>query len=335
MFPSDWGDKKGIAPCKRRKVSSKDENKKANSKINKKHSEHIADTSGCIVSVIKEIENDAILSNDSILPNRYNNNCIHGVKSYTNEKDHELFEDLLPSEGCYDSILNIVKRQVNNTRFAPATPEELQLDHVLSSVPYQSMLESLFGGVTEHAATIPIVAKAYEESFMREAMTGERQCAMGELCECMFIDKNAPFVGVEFVIGDVSVKNETSEKRNITETYSRMCVLCYRKTTQKLFYDMCYSGRRIHGVIQHYGNMCNQPGEYARSCMLICPPSTQWNCMPLPIMSHQRNRYRVYIVAGMKHLQQLRVSYEEYLDYNVGANVDENTTSKQGKASHF
>jgi hypothetical protein len=34
--------------------------------------------------------------------------------------------------------------------------------------------------------------------------------------------------------------------------------------------------------------------------------------MPLPIMSHQRNRYRVHTVAGMKHLQQLRVAHEDF-----------------------
>ena len=84
------------------------------------------------------------------------------------------------------------------------------------------------------------------------------------------------------------------------------------ETTQKLFYDACYSGKRVQGVIQRYGNLCNQPGEYARECMLICPPSAQWNCLPLPIMSHQRNRYSVQVVAGKKHLQQLRVSYEDF-----------------------
>jgi hypothetical protein len=46
--------------------------------------------------------------------------------------------------------------------------------------------------------------------------------------------------------------------------------------------------------------------------MLICPPSAPWHCLPLPIMSHQRNRYRVQIVAGVKHLQQLRVAYEDF-----------------------
>lgn len=201
-----------------------------------------------------------------------------------------------------DSVVGLIKRQINDTRFTPSTPDELQLDHVLSSVPYRDMLESLFGTIDGQTPNIPIVTKAYEESFMREACHGERQCAMGSKCECMFIDPNAPFVGVEF---DVPGEDSNDEK-------PKLCVLCSRKTTQRLFYDACYSGKRIQGLIQRYGNLCNQPREYARECMLICPPNAQWHCMPLPIMSHQRNRYRVQVVAGVKHLQQLRVSYEDF-----------------------
>jgi hypothetical protein len=203
-----------------------------------------------------------------------------------------------------DSIIGTIKRQINNSRFAPATPEELQLDHVLSSVPYRDMLESLFGTVTAGPPpNLPIITRAYEESYMREAGQGERQCAMGSKCECMYIDHNAPFVAVQF-----DLPNELDSAK----PEPKLCVLCSRKTTQKLFYDACYSGKRVLGLIQRYGNLCNQPGEYARECMLICPPNAPWHCLPLPIMSHQRNRYRVQIVAGVKHLQQLRVSHEDF-----------------------
>ena len=272
------------------------------------------------------------------------------------EAQHALEASLNANPEYDDSIIGFIKRQVNNTRFAPATPEELQLDHVLSSVPYRDMLESLFGTVSGQTPNLPIITKAYEESFMRETCPGERQCAMGSKCECMFIDPNAPFIGVEFNLPSDDVKSlvhkpgsrtsesktseskisesktsesKTSESKNSeskmeskldskgesrieSKVESKLCVLCSRKTTQKLFYDACYSGTRIQGLIQRYGNLCNQPGEYARDCMLICPPSAQWHCLPLPIMSHQRNRYRVQVVAGIKHLQQLRVSYEDF-----------------------
>ena len=214
-------------------------------------------------------------------------------------------EAMASTEQAYpDSVVDLILLKVNDSKFAPAMPEELQLDHVLSGVPYQSMLESLFGGLTQAETDVPLVTKAYEESYMREPGQGEPTCAMGELCECRFIDKNSPFVGVQFQLPSA---NDASPK---------LCVLCYRKTTQRLFYDMCYQGKRVNGVIQHYGNLCNQPGEYARSCMLICPASEgqqQFQAMPRPIMSHQRNRYRVVVVAGMKHLQQLRVAHEDFV----------------------
>lgn len=216
-------------------------------------------------------------------------------------KSSDMQEDCISIDlsGNTEGVLSTIMRQVNNNKFVPAIPEELHLDHMLSSVPYQAMLESLFGNV-ESVQTVPLVTKAYEESYMREAETGERSCVMGSKCECMFIDPLAPFVGVEFHL-------EGAESK-----ICGMCVLCCRKTTQKLFYDICYSGKRTQGLIQQYGNLCNQPGEYARECMLICPNSSQWQCMPRPIMSHQRNKYKVHIVAGKKQLQQVRVSYEDF-----------------------
>lgn len=253
------------------------------------------------------------------------------------EEQHALEASQHANPAYDDSIVALIKRQVNDNRFAPATPEELQLDHVLSSVPYRDMLESLFGTVSGQTPHIPVITKAYEESFMREPCPGERQCAMGVKCECMFIDTNAPFVGVEFDLPDegheiteVGASKDLKDSKDSKESKDsnelkdpkdsktkatpkpKLCVLCSRKTTQKLFYDACYSGSRIQGLIQRYGNLCNQPGEYARDCMLICPPSSQWSCLPLPIMSHQRNRYRVQVVAGVKHLQQLRVSFEDF-----------------------
>jgi hypothetical protein len=149
-----------------------------------------------------------------------------------------------------DSIVGLITRQINDSRFSPATPEELQLDHILSGVPYRDMLESLFGTVSGQVPTIPIITNAYEESYMREAGSGERPCAMGSKCECIFIDSNAPFVCVEF---DLPMEKPTNPNQ-------KLCVLCSRKSTQKLFYDTCYSGIRIQALIQRYGNLCNQPG---------------------------------------------------------------------------
>jgi len=74
-----------------------------------------------------------------------------------------------------------------------------------------------------------------------------------------------------------------------------MCVLCSRNCTQKLFYDMCHAGLTPAGIIQRYGNIFNEESEYSPECMLVCPPELGLQCMPLPIMSHQRNRFDLFV----------------------------------------
>lgn len=121
---------------------------------------------------------------------------------------------------------------------------------MLSRVPYRDILENLFGGGSEVAVPdLPIISRAcvnffkncgtdarlkrvhrYEESYMRQPEPGEKACAMGEACECRFLDRQCPFTAVEFrLAGD--------------PPSPQLCVLCSRKATQKMFYDMCYAGK--------------------------------------------------------------------------------------------
>lgn len=311
MFPSDWGERKVGSASKRQKTGNREEVK------------------GLIQECGKAVQGYGKLEGGEVVGQAAGGGCLINCSGGMGPMGSDA-----KAEWEYpDNVVDVILRRVNDTRFAPAMPEELQLDHVLSGVPYKAMLESLFGGVSDCVPDVPLVTKAYEESFMREPGPGEQPCAMGELCECMFIDRNAPFVGVQFELpnggssgasgvgkgaegasgdGNKGGRSKQGGASGRAQDTPKMCVLCYRKTTQKLFYDVCYSGKKVQGVIQHYGNLCNQPGEYARSCMLICQPSAQWQCMPLPMMSHQRNRYRVNVIAGVKHLQQLRVAFEDF-----------------------
>lgn len=210
---------------------------------------------------------------------------------------------------------------------------EVNLDHILSCVPYKDMLQGLFEHSTQapsaaqdrgplacsyegegeeqrtNCLEIPIVAKSYEESFMREPMWDyERPCMMGPNCECHFIS-TAPgesFTGVEFLLPSESVMDCS------TRSERRMCVLCHRKLVQSLFYDIIYSGAPYRGVIQRYGNICNHAGEYAREVMLICPPNGPVECMPFPLVSHQRNKYSVYTKGGIRYIKQNRLSWEDF-----------------------
>jgi hypothetical protein len=200
---------------------------------------------------------------------------------------------------------SLILRNVNTASRAPATPAELNLDAILSRVPYREILENLYGREHYPHPDVPVITRAYEEAFLREPMphSGERPCVAGELCECNFIDPCMPFVGVEFTLPSESITRPD---------VPQFCVLCSRKVTQKLFYDVLFTGKDVHGVIQRYGNLCSVQGEYARECMLVCPPHAPLHCMPLPVMSHQRNKYRVRISNGIKHIEQLRVGHEDF-----------------------
>lgn len=145
---------------------------------------------------------------------------------------------------------SLILRNLNTAGAAPATPDELNLDVILSRVPYREILENLYGREEYATPPVPIISRVYEESFMREPTKGERPCASGELCECNFIDPCVPFTGVEFLLPGEDYPE-----------HPQLCVLCCRKVTQKLFYDVLFTGKEVHAVIQRYGNICGVQGE--------------------------------------------------------------------------
>ena len=128
--------------------------------------------------------------------------------------------------GFMSDLHSSIRRSLNQDHTQSDAMTELDMDHILSRVPYREMLENLFGDSTgAPAPDLPIISKAYEESFMRQPGAGERPCAMGEQCECRFVDRQAPFTAVEFRLpGDPDTP--------------LFCVLCSRRATQKMFYDM-------------------------------------------------------------------------------------------------
>jgi hypothetical protein len=202
------------------------------------------------------------------------------------------------SNGVRGRVLKQLEEAEEETAVAVVDTEGL-----LSRLPYKKMLNDMFGGSIRgsmRAVDIPYVTRAYEEAFMREPMHAkERACANGkENCECMFIDRQQPFVGVEFLLpGEASPRTP------------HLCVLCCRSTTQQLYYDIMFDKMEFSGCIQRYGNIHSEPGEYSKDAMLIAVHTAPMHIMPLPIVSHQRNRYNVVVVGGIKHLKQSRVHF--------------------------
>lgn len=186
----------------------------------------------------------------------------------------------------------------------------IELESIVANIPFLETMQSMFSldptAMQKH--TIPIITKAYEEMYMRESFLKEDvDCIMGVNCECMFVDAHMPFVGTRFW-SEQFINNNNVE----CSTSNKMCVLCCRKNTQQLFYDLIFSGVRFNGYIQLYGNICAAPNEYAKEAVLICPPNGPVACMPFPVVAHQRNRYSVVVKNGIRYMKQHNVSYEDF-----------------------
>ena len=183
-------------------------------------------------------------------------------------------------------------------------PIRLEIYSLISRLPYAQMLNQVFTDDASNDVVVPVVTRAYEESYMREAIhPHERSCVSGDNCECNFIDPVMPFIGVEFTMSDNS---------DAVDNTHQMCVLCSRRLTQELFFNMVYNGHRFRGIIQRYGNLCNQPLEYSREACLICPQNGLMQNMPLPMVAHQRHRYSVFSQNGIRYLRQHKVTYEDF-----------------------
>jgi hypothetical protein len=216
-----------------------------------------------------------------------------------------------------ESVLRGLYHQVEKLARRPgcALEDGIYLDCIMTHIPYTDVLEQMFGGneVTD-SACVPVVTRAYEESYMREMTSASEQaCIMGNNCECQFVDEHNPFIGVQFTL-PVDVFSSSTATAGMVEELSsnRLCVLCCRKNTQLLFYEALYNHRAYSACIQLYGNICDRPGEYAKEAMLICPLSGPVHNMPLPVVAHQRNRYTVVVHNGIRQLRQHRVGYEDF-----------------------
>ena len=234
--------------------------------------------------------------------------CTTSPPTYTSSQRHcEETESVM--RGLYYQVKNLARKP------GSALQEGIYLDSIMTHIPYMDVLEQMFGGnaVTD-SACVPVVTRAYKESYMREVMgSSEENCIMGSNCECQFIDEHNSFIGVQFTL-PVEAFSSSSATASMVEELSlnKLCVLCCRKNTQSLFYEALYNHRAYSSCIQLYGNICDCPGEYAKEAMLICPLSGPIQNMPLPVVAHQRNRYSVVDYNGVRQLRQHRVSFEDF-----------------------
>lgn len=163
-----------------------------------------------------------------------------------------------------------------------------------------TVLNSLNTAISKSELVVPQVSKQTEESFMKEAASEDEKCIMKNNCECMYLDASEKFVGMQLVLPELDVNTEG------------LCVLCLRKRTQLLFYSILHQGRQTSAVIQKYGNYCGIENEYHPHAMLLMPPTGPVHVMPLPIVAHQRNRYRIVKKDGIRYIEQVGVSMMDF-----------------------
>ena len=68
--------------------------------------------------------------------------------------------------------------------------------------------------------------------------------------------------------------------------------------------------------------------------MLVCPPHVPLHCMPLPIKSHQRNKYRVKIKNGVKCLEQILVRHEDFAIPSTGEQTCPQAAAGSGEVGY-
>ena len=196
-----------------------------------------------------------------------------------------------------DHIQSVVKSHLREGK--DYTVDDFDIGDLLDTIPFAKLLSNV--NTDADRCEIPVVSRFYEEQYMRQCVSAsDVPCVMQNQCECMLIDPKHRFVGVAFVI---------PSERQIS---NGMCLLCLRKTTQILFYQTVHLGHSVNAVIQKHGNICNEPGEYHASAMLICPPNGPVHSMPLPIVAHQRNKYSVVESGGVLWVKQNNVHYEDF-----------------------
>ena len=137
----------------------------------------------------------------------------HKLDSHHHAPITSTTESLLPQRIDYQRSQIRAEEQENAfkpvdvqvTTEAEVPPVILDIHSLISRLPYSQMLNQVFTDDANSTVVVPVVTRAYEESFMREPINAnERSCVCGDNCECNFIDPLMPFVGVEFTLGDTS-----------------------------------------------------------------------------------------------------------------------------------
>lgn len=197
------------------------------------------------------------------------------------------------------SVLGVLDREAQIQGMVEQVSKNMH--SIIEMSDYKSVLQGVNTKQIIYTSDIRSVSKSYEDTYLRQPVAaGERECVRGEHCECMCIDASQPFVGVEYLLPWEGKK----------EAGNGMCLPCIRAATQALFYDILHSGLKISGLVQKFYNEHSCEGEYRLSAMLFCPPSGPVQNLPMPVMRHQRNFYKVSVKNSVHFMEQVGVDFQ-------------------------
>lgn len=152
--------------------------------------------------------------------------------------------------------------------------------------------------------------RAYEETYLREAVGTERNCVRGAECEGLHLLVDDPFMIREFIYP--CQEQQSSDARS-------MCLLCRRNEIAKAYYRYETGNAKTFDCLRitdHF-NLVGVSGEYdVRDCIVSSGKHTG---IPLPVVLHVRSAYESYVRDGVKCLSQKRMRYPDSPDTEEGS----------------
>ena len=109
------------------------------------------------------------------------------------------------------------------------------------------LVSSMFEKASVQVADVPVIPFSYDASYLRPPNTriGERQCACGDKCICLFMaklrhgeDTDLAYVGTEFLL---PTERETFLAGNGLPARRKKCLICTRYFQNLLYIQVCYA----------------------------------------------------------------------------------------------
>lgn len=156
----------------------------------------------------------------------------------------------------------------------------------------EDVMETTFRDVKSYS-------KVYDDGMLRPAADGEKQCVLGESCECnlMAIDAGTPDRGFTGVVYGAPYQK---------------CLLCIRVETMMEFYKRLIGANHSSENILPFTNIVDTIGEYSKE---MCIHPNGRNNISGPFLIHQRHQYR-YSKGIIEQLPNVNFCTVQNLDDN-------------------